>query len=110
MRTWGRVNGQWVAVESDANGDFSYGWLTTLIQTLKLNLGESPFYPQAGIPAQQCIVTQIAPDYYVNLVQQQFSPYFSTLSVTKDTSQLTPTYTVDVVFRSGERVYKSIAV
>ncbi|MFP1495959.1 hypothetical protein ACLB1Q_06515 [Escherichia coli] len=27
-----------MAVESDANGDFSYGWLTTLIQTLKLGL------------------------------------------------------------------------
>ncbi|MCN3073292.1 hypothetical protein MLN10_17095 [Escherichia coli] len=64
MRTWGRVidangNKKWVAVESDANGDFSYGWLTTLIQTLKLGLGESPFYANYGIPAQQCIVQQI---------------------------------------------------
>ncbi|HDW2952294.1 TPA: hypothetical protein RL789_005874, partial [Escherichia coli] len=47
MRTWGRVtdangNKKWVAVESDTSGDFSYGWLTTLIQTLKLGLGESP--------------------------------------------------------------------
>ncbi len=48
MRTWGRVtdangNKKWVAVESDANGDFSYGWLTTLIQTLKLGLGSRRF-------------------------------------------------------------------
>ncbi|MDW9203687.1 hypothetical protein SE956_01415 [Escherichia coli] len=34
---------KWVAVESDANGDFSYGWLTTLIQTLKLGLGSRRF-------------------------------------------------------------------
>ncbi|HII2979645.1 TPA: hypothetical protein ACY2HE_000873 [Yersinia enterocolitica] len=50
MRTWGRItdqngNKRWVVVESDVNGDFSYGWLTTLIQTLKLGLGESRFTP-----------------------------------------------------------------
>lgn len=110
MRTWGRVNDEWVSVEQQEDGDFSYGWLTTLIQTLKLNMGESPFYPGYGIPAQQSIVTQVHPDYYVNMVQQQFSKYFSTLTITKDTSQVNPTYAIDVVFNNGQRVYKKIPV
>jgi len=115
MRTWGRVpdgNGgkKWVAVESDASGDFSYGWLTTLIQTLKLGLGESPFYAQYGIPAQQCIVSQIYPDYYVNMVQQQFSGYFASLTITKVNSADRPTYDISVIFRNGVSWRGEIAV
>ncbi|GLH24090.1 TPA: hypothetical protein QCI16_003055 [Enterobacter ludwigii] len=115
MRTWGRVtdaNGkkQWVAVESDANGDFSYGWLTTLIQTLKLNLGESPFYAQYGIPGQQSIVQQIHPDYYVNMTQQQFSGYFASLSISKVSGAKNPTYSIDVVFLNGVSYCKQVAV
>ena len=107
MRTWGRVtdangNKKWVAVESDANGDFSCGWLTTLIQTLKLGLGESPFYANYGIPAQQCIVQQIYPDYYVNMVQQQFAGYFASLAISKvDGGQRTPPITSILCFLMG---------
>lgn len=106
MRTWGRVadeNGslKWVKVESDENGDFSYGWLTTLIQTLKLILGESPFYSQYGIPAQQSIVTQIYPDYFVNITQQQFAGYFASLTVTKVQGAANPTYDIHAVFFNG---------
>ena len=106
MRTWGRVNDangnkKWVAVESDTNGDFSYGWLTTLIQTLKLGLGESPFYVNYGIPAHQCIVQQIYPDYYVNMVQQQFAGYFASLAISKVDGAENPTYNIDVVFFNG---------
>lgn len=115
MRTWGRVtdengNKKWVAVESDASGDFSYGWLTTLIQTLKLGLGESPFYAQYGIPAQQCIVQQIYPNYYVNMVQQQFAGYFASLSITRVDGAANPTYDVDVVFFNGASYRANIAV
>ncbi|THD45242.1 hypothetical protein ERD95_17560 [Enterobacteriaceae bacterium ML5] len=106
MRTWGRVtdgngNKKWVAVESDANGDFSYGWLTTLIQTLKLGLGESPFYAQYGIPAQQSIVTQVYPDYYVNILQQQFAGYFSSLTISKVDGAVNPTYDIQAIFLNG---------
>ncbi len=115
MRTWGRVtdkNGikKWVAVESDADGDFSYGWLTTLIQTLKLGLGESPFYAQYGIPAQQSIVTQVYPDYYVNILQQQFAGYFSSLTISKVDGALKPTYDVQVVFLNGVSYQEVIPV
>ncbi|HHL2710438.1 TPA: hypothetical protein ACQ39K_001957 [Yersinia enterocolitica] len=115
MRTWGRVpdeNGKqkWVVVESDQNGDFSYGWLTTLIQTLKLGLGESPFYAQYGIPAQQSIVTQVYPDYYVNVTQQQFSGYFASLSITKVDGTEVPTYSIQAVFLNGVSYRGDVAV
>lgn len=115
MRTWGRVTDEsgikkWVVVEQDDDGDFSYGWLTTLIQTLKLGLGESPFYAQFGIPAQQSIVQQIYPDYYVNMTQQQFAGYFSSLAITKVDGTENPTYNIDVVFRNGVSYQKKIAV
>lgn len=114
MRTWGRVdeNGvkKWVAVESDETGDFTYGWITTLIQTLKLNLRESPFYAQYGIPAQQCIVEQVYPDYYVNMVQQQFSGYFASLAIKKIAGASNPTYDINIVTLSGVTFRNRIAV
>ncbi|MDS1913343.1 MULTISPECIES: hypothetical protein [Enterobacter] len=115
MRTWGRVadkggNKKWVLVEQDDSGDFSYGWLTTLIQTLKLGLGESPFYAQYGIPAQQSIVQQIYPDYYVNMTQQQFSGYFASLAITKLNGAQNPTYRIDVVFFNGVSYRQDVAV
>lgn len=114
MRTWGRVeeNGvkKWVAVESDDSGDFSYGWITTLIQTLKLNLAESPFYAQYGIPAQQSIAEQIYPDYYVNMVQQQFSSYFASLSIRKVQGRPNPTYDIAILTLAGVTVRQQIAV
>lgn len=115
MRTWGRVtdangNKTWVSVETDANGDSSYVWLTTLIQTLKLGLGESPFYSQYGIPAQQSIVQQVYPDYYVNMTQQQFAGYFASLTISKVDGAENPTYTIDVVFRNGVSHQENVAV
>ncbi|HBK4813249.1 TPA: hypothetical protein LLT22_001582 [Enterobacter asburiae] len=115
MRTWGRVtdangNKTWVAVETDENGDSSYVWLTTLIQTLKLGLGESPFYAQYGIPAQRSIVQQVYPDYYVNMTQQQFAGYFASLTITKVDRAASPTYTIYVIFRNGVSYQENVAV
>lgn len=90
MRTYGRTvdeNGHktWVVVESDqATGSDSWVWVTTLCQALLLNLGESPFYAQYGLPAQQAILQQIQPDYYVSRTQQQFAQRFASLIVAKD--------------------------
>ena len=88
MRTYGRVKNSdgsltWVEVQTDANGHDDYVWLTTLIQCLKLNIGESPFYASYGIPARQSVLQQIFPDFYVTQAQIQFSPYFSSLVVSK---------------------------
>lgn len=115
MRTWGRVTGEdgrrrWVAVETAESGDNTQVWLTTLIQTLKLNLGESPLFTQYGIPAQQSVMTQVYPDYYVNMVQQQFAGYFASLTVRRVTTIGDPVYEVEVVTLNGATYREKIAV
>lgn len=109
MRTWGRVTNPdgsktWVEVTTDANGDNSMVWLTTLAQTLKLNLGESPFYADRGIPAAQSVIQQIQPDYYVAQTQRQFAQYFAALVIAKEPQQPNqprPTYRINATTFQG---------
>ena len=111
MRNWGRVyqdsngkGGTWVEVSTDANGFNDGVYLTTLIQVLKLNLGESPFFANYGIPAEQSVIQQIQPDYYINRTQQQFAPFFAALLVSKQAqiaNQPAPTYAINVTTQSG---------
>jgi len=105
MRTWGRTykedgTWKWQQVSTAANGDNSAVYATTLIQCLKLQLGESPFYGNYGIPAQRSVVTQIFPTYYVFQTQAQFAPYFSSLLVTQD-GTFPPVYTIQAVTFNG---------
>jgi len=110
VRTWGRDStGQWVEVTTDANGNNDAVYLTTLIQCLKLGLGESPFYANYGIPAQQSVLTQIFPDFYTYQTQSQFNQYFVSLTVQK-VSSTTPTYDINVVTHSGATISASIPV
>jgi len=89
LRTWGRTRDvltgkkTWVEVTTDEGGHDDMVMLTTLAQVLKLNLGESPFYADWGIPAEPSVVTQIYPDYYVQLTQQRFAPLFMSLFLQK---------------------------
>ena len=113
MRTYGRVFASdgsytWQEVDTDSSGNNEYVYLTTLIQNLKLVLGESPFYAQCGIPAIQSVVQQVFPDYYVNAIQQQFSPYFASLIISKQPST-TPTYLVNVIFFNGTQFQATVA-
>lgn len=122
MRTWGRVynsatgNLDWVEVSTDSNGQDDYVWLTTLIQVLKLNLAESPFYANYGIPAQPSVISQIFPDFYVAQVQSQFSQYFASLQIVpvkgavNEMGALTPTYTINVLTNVGVNLTTTIAV
>jgi hypothetical protein len=112
MRTYGRTYDEygvptWVEVQTDSNGDNSYVYITTLIQCLKLVLGESPFYANYGIPAIQSVVQQILPDFYVNQTQSQFAPYFASLIVSKQTSD-PPTYLVNLVTKQGTKFQEVI--
>ena len=127
MRTWGRIpvgasspytgaiglfeiglspiggvpeNYTWVEVETDENGFNDAVWLTTLAQVLQLGLNESPIFGNWGIPAQQSVLTQILPDYYVTLTQQQFSAYFLSLIVTK-LSEIEPAYRIQATANPG---------
>lgn len=106
IRTYGRVTDPksgarwWVTVECDTNDNPDSVYLTALIQTLKLNWGESPFFGDWGIPAHQSIVQQVFPDYYVLLTQKRYAPFFMSLGIMKQPVD-TPTYTISVQFKSG---------
>jgi hypothetical protein len=106
MRTFGRVYNElsvatWVVVETDANGFNDDVYLTTLIQVLKLNLGESPFWGNWGIPAYQTIMTQVFPDFYAAQVQAQFAPFFAKCLIQRLKAAPSPTYDVSVTTHYG---------
>lgn len=110
IRTWGRiyttdpvlgqVPGPWQVVETDSSGFNDRVMITTLAQVLKLQVGESPFYGDWGIPAEQAVIQQLFPDYYVALTQQRFSQFFLSLTVTREQSP-TPTYDIRVITNQG---------
>jgi len=101
------MGGTWQVVQTDANGFNDYVFATNLIQVLKLNLNESPFYSNYGIPAQQSVMTQLFPDYYTYQTQKQFRQYFVSLAVSKVASP-TPTYDITAVTHSGTVIEESI--
>lgn len=113
MRTYGRdSSGKWVVVETDASGNNSALYVTTLAQCIKLSPGESPFFADYGIPAQQTIVTQVYPDYFVAKLQAQFAQFFASLTISRAQSQdgVTPSYRIDIVSKNGDVINRSIAV
>lgn len=114
MRTYGRVydnQGQptWTVIETSPQGFDDYVWVTTLIQCLLLNLSESPFYANYGIPAQQALVQQVFPDFYVIQTQRQFLPYFASLIVFK-VADPDPHYKVNIVTQQGVPIAASIPI
>ena len=115
MRTYGRVGqvggqgGTWTEVTTDANGFNDAVYLTTLAQVLKLNLGESPFYANFGIPAHQSVVTQVFPDFYATQTQTQFAPYFASLVINRVQGSFPPVYDVTALCHSGALIQAVIA-
>lgn len=119
MRTYGRVTNPttgvktWVQVTTDANGNNDEVWIVTLIQCLKLNLSESPFYANYGIPAAPSVISQIFPDFYVAQTQSQFSQYFTSLVVAKVAGSSpvpAPVYNINVLTNSGAQLTRVIPV
>lgn len=114
MRTYGRVYDpltgapSWVEVQS-TDGFDDMIWLTTLIQALKLNLGESPFFADYGIPSHQSVMQQIHPDYYVAYTQRKFAGRFASLIVAK-VADPEPTYRINVVTHQGVHLNASVPV
>jgi hypothetical protein len=103
MRTYGRVNGKWVVVTTDAQGNNDAVWLTTLAQVCNLEPGEDPFWGNYGIPGQASQQSQIPPDQYVALTQQQFSPYFISLILSRQAARQSapPTYNFVAMLHNG---------
>lgn len=117
MRAWGRPRNQdgslgpWTAVTTDpVTGSNDLVYVTTLCQVLLLNLGESPFYGNYGIPAQQSVITQVWPDFYVQFTQQQFAPFFANLLVSRRRGASAPTYNVNITTHQGVKLNASIPI
>jgi hypothetical protein len=124
LRTYARVlqpDGvtlQWVEVTTDVNGFNDWVYVTAIIQEIKLNLGESPFWGNRGIPAFPSVVQQIAPDYYMTLIQQRYAPFFLNLTIARilpnpndrldEVARPAPTYQINITTHSG--VQRAITV
>jgi len=107
-RTYGKVKGKWVQVSTDANGMNSMIMVTTLIQNLKGILGESPFWAAYGLPSIQAVISQIYPDYNIQMIQQQFMQYFSYLIISRNPigrqeadGSVSPIYNVAITLLDG---------
>jgi hypothetical protein len=114
MRAWGRplnadgTYGPWTAVTTQANGLNDAFYVTALAQYLRLNMGESPLYANAGIPQFQVIATQTPPDFYMYRAQQQYAQYFASLTITSVPGAVPPQYNVRAVTHSGAIVSQNI--
>lgn len=116
MRTYGRTQDvltgkkKWWVVITDAGGFNDSVMLTALAQVIKLNLGESPFFGDWGIPAHPSVVMQIYPDYYMARIQQQFAGYFASLILTPQPDAVdqdlrpAPSYLINVLTNYGSRI------
>ncbi|CAH3931174.1 hypothetical protein AI2680V1_4188 [Citrobacter freundii] len=110
MKTYGRnSDGKWTLVETDENGFNDAVYLTTLVQNLKLAPQESPFFANNGIPANGSVIQQVLPTYYVNRLQQQFSPYFSSLQIAL-VSDDPPVYNISAITNAGSKIIATVNV
>lgn len=107
IRTYGRVVDPvtgasfWTQVTPDSNGWPDSVYLTALIQAIKLNWGESPFYGDWGIPARPSVNQQIPPDYAMALMQARFAQFFMSLQIARVPNSSPPSYNVQVQFHNG---------
>lgn len=102
MRVWTRQHQpdgtrRWIAVDGN---QAQIAWLQN---ALLLQLGESPFWADWGIPVTRTLVSQIWPDYYVNMTQQRFVDSFSSLQITRDPADNddNPTYRIAAILPDG---------
>lgn len=116
MRIYGRVlnddgSKRWVTVESDpTTGSDSWVYVTAFCQALLLNLNESPFYAGFGLPAQQSVIMQIAPDFYVSRMQQYYSQFFAALIVSRDPAASDPTYNIKATLFDGSSASSTVQI
>lgn len=122
MRVYGRVYNEdgtytWQEVTTDANGFNDEVYATAFVQACKLNLGESPFFADYGIPARQSVQTQVPPDVYMARLQQRYAQYFASLIVTRIVNVLTslkqapvPTYQASILTHQGSILTQVIPV
>jgi hypothetical protein len=94
----------WQVIETDAHGSNDYVHITALIQCLRLNLNESPFWGNFGIPAKNSVDQQTQPDYYIARIQSYFSQFFASLIISKQPqppNNPKPIYNVRTLLNNG---------
>ena len=109
MRAYGRITNpdgsqSWTVIQTDANGDSSYVYVVALAQTIKLNLNESPFWANYGIPAKIAVLQQLAPDFFMAKISSFYSQFFASLVLAKQPQPIndpTPRYKLNIVRRNG---------
>lgn len=99
----------WRQVNTDPNGQNDHVYLTALAQALLLNLGESPFYSDWGIPAAYSVLQQLFPDTWVALTQQRFAPRFASLFVAREDLP-TPTYNITITTNVGVVLNRQVPI
>lgn len=118
MRVYGRVPidktdpkgpKKWVVVQTDNNNFNDAVYVTALAQTLLLNLNESPFWGNYGIPAKASVIQQIAPDLYVTFIQRYYTPFFASLVISKQ-ADVTPTYKINIITKLGAKINRTLPV
>jgi len=115
MRTWGRITNPdgsrtWKLVETTADGFNDFVQLTTLAQTLLLNVNESPFFANYGIPARDSVQQQVFPDYWAIVqIQQQFASQFASLIIAKEDNPI-PHYRINVITHNGVKLNRAVPI
>ncbi len=90
----------WVTLDT-ANGDSEDAvYVLWLIQTLKLNTLESPYWPGWGVPIWQVMQNTFYPDSSIAKIQADFSQYFAFLSIAR-VANPDPYYRVIVITKNG---------
>ena len=97
-------------MQTDGNGYNENVYLTMLCNVILLGLGESPFWSQTGIPAQQSVLQQVYPDYYVAVIQQMFAPLFASLVISRVSGSNPPAYAVNVTTLQGSQLTAQVAI
>ncbi|QCE32947.1 hypothetical protein FAI41_04685 [Acetobacteraceae bacterium] len=83
-RIWARTgkpdqNGkrQWISVSNNT------AILTWLQQAVLLQLGESPFWVDWGLPVIGALTQGIYPDLYIQKTKERFQPYFLNININR---------------------------
>lgn len=90
----------WVTLDTTKGDSEDQVLVLWLIQTLKLNTLESPFWPSSGVPTWQTMQNTFYPNNSLAKIQSEFSKYFTYISISRVTKP-DPYYNVTVITKNG---------
>jgi hypothetical protein len=90
----------WVTLDTVTGASIDEIYVLWLVQSLKLNTLESPFWPGWGVPIWQAMQNTFYPDSSIAQLQANFAQYFAYLSITR-LNDPDPFYQVIVITKNG---------